>query len=203
MGNLEAMAEVMRAHAARYPLMEPQDWYKLIYQGEFGGGHLIADAEAARARFMDEWEKAGTPGRDEMIEEPVGGGLCRVHLRPARDAGILPEAVFGAFLSGAGEPCGNDAGMREKIRILVEFLATGDSRCTAEGLLAFIGNLEGEGFPQVSHSEAYRAHYRPSYRIIRAGELASGERRMKTGRCLKPTFGKGIRRLMGKAIRQP
>lgn len=168
----EAMIEVFSAHAARYPMMDAQDWYKLVYQGEFGGGHLIADAKTARARFMHEWEKAGTPDRDEMIEEPVGSGLCRVHLRPARNAGVPPEAVFGAFLSGAGETCGSDDGMREKVRILVGFLAEGGAGCTAERLLSFIGGLESAGFPQVSHSEAYRAHYRPSYRIIRAGRLA-------------------------------
>lgn len=168
----EAISEAMRAHAARYPLMEVRDWYKLIYQAEFGGGHLISDAETARIRFIDEWENAVSQDMLELIEEPIGSGFCRINLRPARKAGIPPEAVFEAFLSGAATSSGSDAGMRGKIRLLVEFLASVKTGCTPEALLAFLGSLEGPGFPPVSHSDAYRANYKPSYRIIRAGTLA-------------------------------
>ena len=38
------MKTILLTHAARYPLMEPRDAVKLIYQNEFGGGHLIRDA---------------------------------------------------------------------------------------------------------------------------------------------------------------
>ncbi len=165
------LAEVMRAHAARYPLMEAQDWYKLIYQGEFGGGHLIADADAARKRFMDEWEKAGPSSPDELLEEPLGSGLSRIHLRPARTAGILPEVIFDAFLLDAALPCGSDAGMREKLRLLGCFLAEGNAACTSGSLQAYLDGFCGKCFPMQSHSERYRALYRPSYRIIRSGSL--------------------------------
>ena len=37
---------VLKAHAARYPKMEPTDAVKLLYQNEFGGGHLIRDRES-------------------------------------------------------------------------------------------------------------------------------------------------------------
>lgn len=37
---------VLKEHAKRYPLMQPRDAVKLIYQNEFGGGDLIRDEEA-------------------------------------------------------------------------------------------------------------------------------------------------------------
>lgn len=163
------MIEVFRAHACRYPLMEPRDWYKLIYQSEFGGGHLVADAEAARARFMKEWEEAGPAEPHEVLEESVGGGLCRIHLRPAKREGVRPEAVFDAFLESASAYRGSDSGMRRKALMLEGFLAEGGLACSLGGFRAYMGAIAESGFPMVSHSDAYRAGYRPSYRIIGSG----------------------------------
>ena len=171
MESNQSLVEVFRAHAARYPLMEPRDWYKLIYQSEFGGGHMIADADAARTRFLDEWDKAGPAGRNESLEETVGSGFCRLHLRPARSSGLSAEAVFDAFLSGAAFACGSYAGLRRKLLLLEGFLTAEDAGGASDGLRIFVGGIADEGFPMVSHSEAYRAQYRPSYRIIRAGAL--------------------------------
>ena len=165
------MVEVFRAHAVRYPLMEPQDWYKLIYQSEFGAGHLITDANAARARFFDEWEKAGLAGQHETLEEAVGSGLCRLNLRPARSSGLYAEAVFDAFLSGAAFACGSHAGLMKKLLLLEGFLAAENAGGALDDLRIFFYGIAAEGFPMVSHSEAYRVQYRPSYRIIRAGTL--------------------------------
>ena len=43
---MDDLKQILISHAARYPLMEPTDAVKLIYQNEFGGGHLIRDTEA-------------------------------------------------------------------------------------------------------------------------------------------------------------
>ena len=43
---MEELRAILIAHARRYPLMQPRDAVKLIYQNEFGGGHLIRDEEA-------------------------------------------------------------------------------------------------------------------------------------------------------------
>ena len=43
---MEELKVILITHANRYPLMQPQDAVKLIYQNEFGGGHLIRDEEA-------------------------------------------------------------------------------------------------------------------------------------------------------------
>lgn len=41
MAETDELYGVLCAHAARYPLMRPTDAVKLIYQGEFGSGHMI------------------------------------------------------------------------------------------------------------------------------------------------------------------
>ena len=42
---MEELRAILLAHAKRYPLMQPRDAVKLIYQNEFGGGHLIRDEQ--------------------------------------------------------------------------------------------------------------------------------------------------------------
>ena len=37
------LERILRQHADSYPLLQPTDAVKLIYQNEFGGGHLIRD----------------------------------------------------------------------------------------------------------------------------------------------------------------
>ena len=41
------LSEILRAHSARYPLMMPCDAVKLIYQNEFGGGHIVENEKAS------------------------------------------------------------------------------------------------------------------------------------------------------------
>ena len=38
----------------KYPQMKAQDIIKLIYQNEFGGGHMIDDPETSLKRLKDE-----------------------------------------------------------------------------------------------------------------------------------------------------
>ena len=43
---MEELKAILITLAKRYPLMQPTDAVKLIYQNEFGGGHLIRDEQA-------------------------------------------------------------------------------------------------------------------------------------------------------------
>ena len=68
---METMEQVLRSHAEKYPLMEPKDAVKLIYQNVFGGGHLIRDPEACGAALRREYPEAKLilQVHDELIVE--------------------------------------------------------------------------------------------------------------------------------------
>ena len=83
------MENLIREHARRYPLLGAQDVYKLLHQSAFAGGHMIRDEAACLAYLQQEF--AASPKRDLPLFEPIGGGLCRVHLdSPALCAEDLP-----------------------------------------------------------------------------------------------------------------
>ena len=64
------MREILIRHWEHYPRMEAQDLVKLIYQSEFGGGHLIRDPGESLRRLQAEYE-AREWGRG--AERSVGG----------------------------------------------------------------------------------------------------------------------------------
>ena len=161
------MESILKQHAARYPLMEPTDAVKLIYQNEFGGGHLIADEAACLAYLREEHEK--TPAAPYYAEE-LGNGICRVYLGGLRDV----EALGRAFIESAAGHKGSLPGFLEKLEILRKVTREGVFAFTPEDLETYLEAYEKAGYPPVSHSKAYRNAYHPAYRVI----LKAKEERM-------------------------
>ena len=145
------MRDILRVHEARYPGMRAQDYIKLLYQSEFGGGHLIADREMALKRLKKEIEECkGVPAAEY---ESIGGGLGRLYL-PAQ--GLSAETTLGLFIE-ACRPRGTMEGMLEKLSVLEEMHPE---------MKAEIDAYRAKGCPMQSHSEEYRALYAPAYRLV-------------------------------------
>lgn len=161
--DMEELWRILAEHAARYPLMTPVDAVKLIYQNEFGGGHLIANEEAFFLRLRQEY--AATP-RDPkgLLWEDIGAGLVRVYL------GALPEedleALGKAFLRSAEVHRGTRESFLRKLARLRQMAQEGCLAFSAGELDTYLDAYAQAGFPMVSHSPQYRAAYKPAYRIV-------------------------------------
>lgn len=160
---MENLKDILRCHAARYPLMEPRDAVKLIYQNEFGAAHLISDEAAARAALAAEYAATVHDGTALRCEE-IGGGIARIHLAALRKEEL--DGLAEAFFACAKERRGSLGGLRKKLRLLTKLAEEGTLPFSAASLSAFLADYEKAGFPALSHSEAYRKAYRPAYRIV-------------------------------------
>ena len=157
------MRSVLAAHAARYPRMEPRDAVKLVYQSARGGGHLIADRTQSLARLRE--ELAGQrPDADTPLAEEIGGGFCRLHLRAALREGLTAETVNGLFVLSAEQ--GREGELDEGLADLQALAGQGGMPFSADGCARYIAEYRRQGCPAVSHSEAYRRAYKPSYRVV-------------------------------------
>ena len=76
---MEELERILREQAKRYPLMQPTDAVKLIYQNEFGGGHLIWDEEACLNYLRREYADLEKDPSAQLYEE-IGNGIVRVNL---------------------------------------------------------------------------------------------------------------------------
>ena len=159
-----SLREIFLRHAAAHPAAQPEDMLKLCYQGEFGAGHLLQDTAAARQYLMEEYVSASESG---VLLEDVGGAF-RLHLGAARRAGLSEDALWALFSAARSRGC--EAGLCLRMEILRELAAAGELPFTAEVLRAAEARWQAAGYPPMHHSAAFRAEYRPAYRVIDAEE---------------------------------
>ena len=160
---MEELEQILREHAARYPLMQPTDAVKLIYQNEFGGGHLIRDEQAAMNYLRMEYDRvAKDPSAPKF--EPIGNGIIRIFLAPLSEAEL--EALGREFVRSANDHKGDLQRFIEKLSVLRKLTQEGVFSFSVEDLNRYFSDYEKAGYPMVSHSEAYRNAYHPAYRII-------------------------------------
>lgn len=190
------MKEILLRHFEKYPKMQVTDAVKLLYQSEFGGGHMIANPGKSLNWIKTEWEQmkrdgsyapdgeenitgvelAEEIGSDESIEseaadellpvlEEIGGGICRVSLK-ALGKGLAPETLNHMFVKTADRTVGTVASFEKKLEMLKELCDAGETPFSLADLESYLEEYKASGYPPVSHSEIYREHYHPSYRVV-------------------------------------
>ena len=168
---MDDLRSILLAHASRYPAMEPTDAVKLLYQNEFGGGHLIRDEAQCLAYLRAEY--ARTPQQaDTPLAEDIGNGMVRIHLG-GLDAHGYPVDQLGAdFIRAARNQTGSLFSFLSKLAILRQLAKEDLLPFSSNALEQYLADYEKAGYPMVSHSETYRQAYAPAYRVIRREYLS-------------------------------
>lgn len=159
------MKSILLAHAEKYPMMEPTDAVKLLYQSEFGGGHLIKDP-ASCLNYLYQEHLSTIPRSGIPLTEEIGNGFVRIHLAALHESSLSVEELGEIFLLSAAQLHGNVDSFREKLSILTKLTLDGKMPFSADALESYLKEYEQAGFPPVSHSEVYRATYHPAYRVV-------------------------------------
>ena len=161
---MEELKRILREHAMRYPLMQPTDTVKLIYQNEFGGGHLIRDKQAVLNYLRREYESVEKDSAMPLYED-IGNGIVRVNL-----AAVKPEDLdqLGRdFIRSAAEHTGTRERFLQKLDVLRQLTEAGHFGFGMIEMESYLSEYIKSGCPMVSHSEQYRQNYAPAYRIIK------------------------------------
>lgn len=145
----------------KYPLSEPQDIVKLLYQREFGPAHAIPDPERALNWLKEEYESCVQ--EEGFLLEYIGNGYARLDLKKLDANGITCVRAAEAFVKSA-VPAGDKKAFAD---MLGELSKDELIRKLCPGLAAYIADYIAAGCPAVHHSETYRAAYAPAYRVVR------------------------------------
>lgn len=161
------MKAILQEQWNRYPGMLPEDVVKLLYQSEFGGGHMISDPQESLERLVEEWRgRAGSQtGADGRNWERIGGGMCRMHLS-VLDQGLSPETLNRMFVRSAKQKKGEQASFERKLALLCQLCRNGGLPLDADVLEGYLDSYRRQGYPAVSHSHEYRRRYHPAYRVV-------------------------------------
>ena len=167
-----AIRALLSWHLARYPMMTPQDAYKLLYQGALGPQHSIPSAVGFKDRLRAEMESLGAEA-GALVWEPVRADntLGRVHLRAfiARhgNPGLLATACLRTAKAGWGN-------QQDLVSAWSRFSALCRRRIwsafPASEVCALTEELADSGYPALHHSARYKQAYSPAYRVLSAAE---------------------------------
>ena len=159
--------ELLREHYERRPLMRATDFYKLLYQGVFGVGHIMGDSAWDWLRREAEGlELEDLPGEFLLEEVSADGSMVRVNLRPYLRLGLPLEGLFEAMNETALQEGSNEEFL-EAWDVFKRLVASGDIQIDSGELKTLDQELQREGPSPHHHSEAYREEYHPAYRIVR------------------------------------
>ena len=164
------LEDILLQHFDRYPQMQPQDAVKLVYQQEFGPGHLIKDEKKALEFLRQEMAGIGEPLPGEALYESIGNGLCRLNLRPCKAKGIPLEDILRLFAETANSTQGDKKQFIAGIHVLQK-LAEEDETPFDPVLLDIFLAKYPKNCPPVHHSDAYRLAYLPAYRVVSQRKL--------------------------------
>jgi hypothetical protein len=156
--DLSTFQTILTSHQARYPLMQACDVYKLIHQAALGSEHAVSDLQAARERLQNELQALRAPHPEPAID-PISpdGAIVRVHLSAYMAGGGHFDSLLNAFLRTSRKFHGQHETLEEYLRLALPL---------APGLNALAKSLSAQGYPAIHHSEAYRAAYKPAYRVV-------------------------------------
>ena len=159
---------LVQLHRGWYPLMEPRDVYKLLYQGVMGAEHLLSSAVEFTRQLASEFDRIRADPLERLLE-PVrpDHALWRLNLRAYKNQHAQVDGLYSPLLEAARFPMGDQLELRTAWK---EFVASCEHNhlqgFQLSEIHSFTAWLEKSGYPAVHHSQVYRQQYQPAYRLI-------------------------------------
>lgn len=161
------MTEIFDQQVRRYPQMQPQDAVKLLYQQEFGCGHLVTDETLSLRRLKEERSRIALIP-DQPLLEPIGNGYLRLCLHSPEAADLSDALINEAFVRSAERKDGKKDRFLENLEWLLDMAEAGFFAFDGKTMRVFLEDYRENGCQPVSHSEIYHDLYHPSYRVVDA-----------------------------------
>lgn len=160
------MINILKEHQTAHPDMQIQDVAKLLYQSEFGGGHMITDSEKSLKWIQNEFA-ALDPGILDTIPrtENIGDGVYRIYLSNLKH-GLRSEVLNEMFVRSANNKKGSVEGLEAKIEQFLLACHEQKLSFSETEAVSFFEHWKEQEYPAISHSETYRQAYHPAYRVV-------------------------------------
>ncbi len=160
------MKKIIVEHLKRYPDMQIQDMVKLLYQSEFGNGHMVSDPEDTLKLLKQEYSTVvGSRSEVSPAVEAIGGDYCRVYLNQLPQ-GLTLETLNKIFVLSTHRAGSDQRQFEEKLELLQQCVREGLCDWNEQDVAEYLERYREQEYPVVSHTESYRQKYHPSYRVI-------------------------------------
>jgi uridine kinase/predicted membrane protein len=161
---------VIKKQIKLYPKSEAVDLLKVLFQNEFGPGHLITDSQKAKKILADEVFRSsvGEQNFPENVVEPIGNKLCRLHIAAVHKTGLSPETLYRFFELTAIHTRGTEESFLRKVRILEQMAENKGFPASPAEIEAAVSMWQAGGGGLFSHSAGFKEAYKPAYRVVEA-----------------------------------
>jgi hypothetical protein len=155
---INAIRKIVRTELDHFPLAQPQDLAKLLYQAVYGPRHAISNACALLHWLQDEMKVVQAYHHKLLLQElTIFQPMFRLYLKPAKENGFSTDLIHELFLFSCQTVLAPLASSWEELMITALHQA-GFAPETYPDLMSC-----KEPF---HHSKHYRDTYRPHYRLI-------------------------------------
>ncbi len=162
----QRMINVLNYHIQRYPALEVQDIYKLLFQAANGPRHYM-ERYFNLKKFHLEWQKATSIMGQEPIEPVSADGLLvRCNFAGLRESNVSPNLVVNAALQTAVEFISQPANLISWWNDFRDLIASRLLNLDMEQYIKLNEEFLQWGFIVKSHSKPYRLAYSPAYLVV-------------------------------------
>ena len=151
-----AFEQYLSAQMELHKSIQFQDMVKLCFQAAYGAEHLISDKSRAEAVLTEEFKNV--QAADIPLFEEISEDIIRVNLAAWKFRKLPPQWLLNIFLSSTEENTDGNA-------LMENYLEECRKKLDKKEWDSFIEEYKKTGFHPVHHSDYYREHEKPSYRI--------------------------------------
>lgn len=163
MDSCERTRQLLIMHYQTYPHLQVQDVLKFLHQSAFGCEHLVSSRENATAYIESEY--AHIDHTTPALVEPLDGRYGRVSLS-CLNKGLCAETLGKLFVASAKIEADGTARLLEKLAVAKALVDEGALPFDTAAFSRAVDEWRENGYTALHHSEAFRAAYAPSYRVI-------------------------------------
>jgi hypothetical protein len=176
--SVSNMIEIWLQHQKRYPLMQVQDYIKLLHQAVYGPRHASSQPDRKRLlSYLNEEIETSHPMDDGQLLIDIGNGYYRISIecvsQGVMSASDLSEAFFESMMSSPMVSELLHQQMDNRLNELLEWIHQGIIHLNPIDAKAFIVWYQKQGYPAIHHSDIYRNHYHPHYRVVHQDYILS------------------------------
>lgn len=163
MEQSERTRKLLVMHYQKYPHLQIQDIFKYLYQSSFGCEHMVSSLETAIDYIRK--ESSSCPQDGGTFVDVLDGAYSRVHLAYLNHG--LSAQTLGKlfFVSSKKEPNGK-SDLENKLNIAKELVCENALPFSPDEFERAIREWQAIGYPAMHHSNTFRMHYNPAYRVV-------------------------------------
>ncbi|MBN1683317.1 hypothetical protein JW865_07175 [Candidatus Bathyarchaeota archaeon] len=164
------LLDLLLGQKALRPLMQPQDAYKLLFQGVFGVGHILGEnvwpyleKEVSELNLND----FKTESLTEVIS--IDEEIVRINLRPWIRNGFDLKSLYEVML--LSDVKGETETFLKLWDLFIDLVKEGKLDFDLTESIKLDATLDRNNPEAKHHSNIYRATYKPAYRVLLKKEV--------------------------------